>query len=1017
MANARVFISIIFVFLAVSLMSRAEILPFKNYTITDGLAHDRVNRIVRDSRGFLWFCTSEGLSRFDGYEFKNYTRDRGLPHRTVTDFLETRNGNLWIATGDGLVLFDPKGIENPGDTGSPPMFRILRPGPEKIKNKTWYVADLLEDSKGMIWAASSEGLYRVEAENGTPALRRIDRDNWGLGSIDFQTIAEDASGAMWLGLVPGLARLLPDESIQIMDPKLRVGSLLADRQGRVWVGTQGGESKGLHLYDLSGGKPRLSRSFGKQDGLASDHWMNALMETADGRIYVGVGNGLSELVSSPDVPQPAFRQISVNDVVSVAQDINGNVWMGTGSSGAFRLALHGFTAFGKNDGLTDARITSIMAAPDGEVYITAGDTIFRFDDGKFTGVKPMNTVKINWGLSQLTLQDKSGEWWLPGTIGLQRYPKVARLDDLAKTPPARLYTTADGLFNNSVFHLFEDSRGDIWISIIYDPERSLMRFERATGKIFAYTPGDGIAMPYSCPTAFAEDHAGNIWFGFYAGGLIRYRGGKFEMFTGGSVTKSGMIRDLHIDGAGRLWTATSTNGLVRTDDPTADQPEFQSMTTKEGLSSNQVSCITEDRKGRIYAGTGRGVSQIDLPTGRIKHFNTSDGLSENLVNVCEADKDGALWFGTNNGLARYVPFEEAENAPLPIFIGGIRANGTDVRRISERGESEIASLDLASDQRQVQIDFLALGFASGESLKYQYKFASDAEWGEPTLQRTVNLTLAPGSYQFQVRAVSADGRTSEAPASVAFRIASPVWQRWWFLALAAIVIGFAVYFVYRYRLMQMVKLERVRTRIASDLHDDIGASLSQISILSEVAQRKAGDSANGVVEPLSMIAGTSRSMMESMSDIVWAINPKKDHLSDLLQRMRRFAEDILDAQEIEHEFIAPENARNITLGADLRREIYLAFKESVNNLVKHSRATDARIEITLSTEGLSIEIKDNGRGFEQDSGVVGFGGNGLVNIRRRMENVKGECVIESAPGKGTRVTLKVPVGKGIFGAA
>ncbi len=253
------------------------------------------------------------------------------------------------------------------------------------------------------------------------------------------------------------------------------------------------------------------------------------------------------------------------------------------------------------------------------------------------------------------------------------------------------------------------------------------------------------------------------------------------------------------------------------------------------------------------------------------------------------------------------------------------------------------------------------------------------------------------------------------------------------LLLAAIAVSLIVYTIYRYRVNQIIKLERVRTRIATDLHDDIGSSLSKIAILSEVVRQKNGAESSGSFEPLEIIANTSRAMVDSMSDIVWAINPERDHLSDLIQRMRHFTEEMLDAAEIEYDFSDAENLKDITLGADLRREIYLIFKECVNNLAKHSQAARACFDLRLENDFLIVAIADDGRGFDPeklcqetssaysadiDGGGTArlFGGNGLRNMARRAAGLGGQFVIESEPGKGTRIEIKIPVGKKLFAA-
>jgi signal transduction histidine kinase len=225
--------------------------------------------------------------------------------------------------------------------------------------------------------------------------------------------------------------------------------------------------------------------------------------------------------------------------------------------------------------------------------------------------------------------------------------------------------------------------------------------------------------------------------------------------------------------------------------------------------------------------------------------------------------------------------------------------------------------------------------------------------------------------------------------------------------MAATLIGLVAYFLYRYRVARLIELERVRTRIATDLHDDIGSSLSQVSVLSEVVRRRVG-SEPSVSEPLSMIADLSRDLVDSMNDIVWAINPRRDHLSDLTHRIRRFASDVFTARDIEFNFSAPEAQHDIRLGADMRREVFLIFKESVNNMVRHSGCTEANIEFLIESGWLELKIRDNGKGFEPDREGDG---NGLVSMRQRTARIGGTLDISSNHGKGTVVRLRAPLGR------
>jgi signal transduction histidine kinase len=360
------------------------------------------------------------------------------------------------------------------------------------------------------------------------------------------------------------------------------------------------------------------------------------------------------------------------------------------------------------------------------------------------------------------------------------------------------------------------------------------------------------------------------------------------------------------------------------------------------------------------------------------------------------------------GLSRYAPAPDVPAAPPPVLISGLRVGGSG-RLVSALGESEMVLPDFSHNDNQLQLDFVGLSFAPGNVLRYQYKLeGADDDWSAPSEQRRVNYaSLAPGRYRFLVRAANSDGSLSAVPASVTFTILRPVWQRGWFLTLAALAIGLGVYALYRYRVERLVEVERIRTRIATDLHDDIGSGLSQVSLLSEVIRRRVGHEET-VAEPLSTIATLSRDLVDSMGDIVWAINPRRDRLSDLTQRMRRFASDVLSAQDIEFSFNVPDPQHNIRLGPDMRRELFLIFKESINNIVRHSGCAAVEITFLVTDGALELTLRDDGRGFDPDSASASEG-NGLDNMRRRARKLGGQLLIRSSTGRGTEINLKAPL--------
>jgi signal transduction histidine kinase len=353
-----------------------------------------------------------------------------------------------------------------------------------------------------------------------------------------------------------------------------------------------------------------------------------------------------------------------------------------------------------------------------------------------------------------------------------------------------------------------------------------------------------------------------------------------------------------------------------------------------------------------------------------------------------------------------VPASSERIPPATVLISGLRTGGVP-RVVSALGETEMALQDLAANDNQVQLDFMAIGFVAGEVLRYQYKLeGADSEWGAPSELRTVNYAnLAPGRYTFLVRAMNSDGTTSPKPATVTFRILRPIWQRWWFITLLAIASVTLCLVGYRYRMSRLWQMANLRTRIATDLHDDIGANLTRISMLSEVA--KQGSAENGSENsPLMSISRIARESVGSMNDIVWAIDPERDTLLDLTIKMRQHADELFTLRDIELRFKMPEADDSLRLGVDVRRDLLLIFKEAVNNAARHSACTQVDIDLQLQPSQLLLEITDNGTGFDQTEEGEGHG---LRSMKRRAVALGGTLEIISARGIETTIRVRIPL--------
>jgi signal transduction histidine kinase/ligand-binding sensor domain-containing protein len=1079
--------STLFGFLLLSILSaarflppvKAERLPVKIYTSADGLGSSFVDNLMRDSRGFMWFCTRDGLSRFDGARFVTYRiGDKDSPPG-VESIFESSKGEYWITTVGGTFRFKPESELRSSELGDKPHARPTL-NVEFVNKRR---GGFYEDADKNLWFLSDE-LYAVEEREGKAAFKAVELnlpEKYAGGSL--LGVKKTADGSFWLLTTFGAIRRLPDRRIVYYDAQLPLVetsfSLLEDNGGNIWLTRPNGlfvikpeplaalsqlpqfTARNLLqeslIVETADGTVRLPEKDGeiinyKKFDRTVAVLPKYLYKSADGHIWITTTQSLIEF-DGLSFNVHSTTQGFTQEPGRMTEDLNGNLWIG-GQSGAVRLDRGGMTTYNIADSPGQGRVRSIYQTERGEIFAFIGQGfISRFDGKDFRTVR-MRIPPGNQFLWTSTggFLDSRNQWWVLINPNLYRFPANQIFESLGEQNPLDVYDTGDGLPSNKMYCMFEDSKGNLFVSTRGSGEPSsdgLAQWLPDENKFRAFTAAENFP-PNKSASSFAEDRAGNLWFGFYQGGAARYKNGRFTDFSNEINLPGGVITDIHLDRSGRLWFSSSSGGVIRLDDSTADEPKFVRMTIEDNLTSNNVRSITEDLYGRIYFGTVRGVDRLTPETGAVKHYSVNDGLATDFVDTAMRDRSGVLWFGTPSGISRLVPEKEGASQVPPILLGGLRVAGVE-KKLSELGERSISNLEFAANQNNLQIDFFGIDFKASETLRYQFRLeGADADWSAPTEQRTVNYAnLSPGYYRFTVRAVNAEGIHTPQPASISFKILSPVWARPWFVLLSLMTVSAIVIWLYRYRTARLreinqalieanraelallksredrlAELERVRTRIATDLHDDIGASLTQIAILSEVAQAQNKKGNNGksggsaASEPLMKISSVSNELVEAMSDIVWSINPAKDHLHDLTQRMRRFASDVLSAKNINFQFLAPVAENDIAIGTNLRREVFLIFKESINNIIKHSRATKAIIEFRVADANLILAISDNGNGFapaSQVSATDGFyssnekGGNGILSMRRRAAEMNGSFEIVSEVGEGTKIILILPL--------
>jgi signal transduction histidine kinase/ligand-binding sensor domain-containing protein len=1014
----------------------AEKLPIKSYTTADGLAHNTIMRIRRDSHGFLWFCTLRGLSRFDGYSFTNYGAEQGLRGQ-IRDVLETHDGEYWVASLNGLYRFNPLPFnEGPRHQSRKEnshsghfMFVPFRlTADETVEG----INALREDENGTIWVGTNAGLYRLTRSANTWAaeLANVSVLEKPKNNARIYDLFEDHDGAMWVTLPGnGARRLLPNGRI---DNYTAAGvtarhtsgggdiwRVFEDHSHQIWLATDHGVSvleRGPYPAFL-----KVRRTYTIRDGLSDDE-VQEMFETMDGTLWVGTAGGLNEFCVGENCGGKTFHSYTSSSlgrfgVTTMADDRDGNLWMAN-DVGALRLARDGFTTYDEADGFRSTRVFSVAEDLSRHLYVVSEGRrradINQFLGNRFRSVSP-HLPRSDSPTASLTrqpaVQDKSGDWWVGTDYGLVHYPQVNSLFDLATAQPIATYNNRNGLPFPPNMNLYPDRSGNMWIGSI---DRStgnggLTEWSRKTRTLQTFGASEGLRIS-SAPASFCEDDSGSLWIGFLGSSLARYRNGRFSAFTVADGLPPGSIWSIYVDHLHRVWVATTEGGAARIDDPAQEHPQFKTFSTGQGLSSSQIQAITEDELGRMYFLTDRGLDRLDLETGSVKHFSSADGLvNTSHWGVAFRDHTGTLWFGTLQGLSRLKP-KPIEPASTPaVRISSIRVRGK-AYPVSELGETQIANLVLQSDENDLQVDFAGFNFGVGEVLRYQYKLeGATQDWSAPTEQRSINFaTLSPGRYKFLVRGMNWKGEIGTQVAEINFRVLPPIWQRWWFLAGLAAVIAAALYSLYRSRMKRMLELERVRTRIATDLHDDIGSNLTRISILSEVMRQRVGSERDPVDEPLVRIADLSRELIDSMGDIVWAVNPKRDYVGDLVHRMRHFATEILSNRNIVFDFRAAEMAHDKELRTDKRRQIFLIFKEALNNIVRHSGCKRVTIGIEADKNHFNLTLGDDGRGFDKTQ-MNGNQGHGLQSMAERAKSLNAEFAIDSRVGEGTTLVLRVPI--------
>ena len=991
----------------------------QNWHIEDGLPDEEINTIAQTPDGYLWVGTYKGLARFDGEKFKVFKTETNpdLPDSRICNLLTDHEGTLWIGTLDGNLRLK-KG--NRFEPVQPPLPLTLDPD-KKRPPGSWlwgFHSDLIADGEGSIWwQATGKGIARLKAGRWTVFTAAN-----GLPTGIIRQMVCDQEGHVWIE-AGGKLYGFYNERWNASRPEMQfkgTGAVLAPAvKGGLWV------AQPEISWPLDGGQVRrLANQQWQAPALIippmhNPYWIevSCLREDQAGHLWVGsYFGGLSYFDAQGqrhEVKADALQAQQTLAISCLFEDHQGNIWAGA-NSGLYRLTPEPLTMLPLLEG--NQQIFTACATPDGAVWAgteTAG--VFRFQAGRFSPVE--------------------GDWG-PGT------PQIF---SLFNDSHSNLWAgTASGLFRlegNRFRRVLQPTQLQTnWISAIFEDRAGCLWFGTATG-LFSCRDGVFTAYPLAVDIrCLAEDGAGDLWVGTMGSGLLRLPAGNSRTLTRVESFPAIDARALLYDRSGTLWVGGWGSGLFRREHD-GDRDRFANFTSADGLPSDRIAYISTDDHGRLWLLSNNGIIGIapetlqnyvrgeSLPLLWL-HFSSTEGLANRLCStwgqpVSTRTADGRLWIPDMDQICVFDPAKALSQFIAPnVLVESVLADGKEVPFTPEE------SLRCASGTRRFEFHYSAIDLLDSQALRFQYKLEGmDRDWMNAGNQRTAYYSqLPPGNYTFRVMVGERDGQWHEAPESVRVQVIPRFWERRWvqILAVTLFALGIAGLFMFedrrklkrRWEWMEMQNaVGRERMRIARDIHDNLGSSLTHIAQLSELAQADF-DQPKEAKSHIDEIFTTARQVARSVDEIVWAIDPINDSLELSFAYIFKMAQDFLRTGGIKCRLDLPETLPALSFSSSVRHHLYLAVREALNNIVKHAAATEVqlRLNVDVARKNLTITIADNGRGFKVPTDPAATpaspgtgGGHGLGNMIYRLKTIGGRCELESRPGQGTVIRLLLPL--------
>jgi signal transduction histidine kinase/ligand-binding sensor domain-containing protein len=963
-----------------------------------GLPHNSVRALAQTEDGYLWIGADDGISRFDGLRFVAYGERDGVPGGRIQVLFAATDGALWIGSGNrGLARRQHGRFTRFTTTNGLPSDTITA---------------LAEDNQKRVWIGTDNGL--ALSSNGQ--ITEISAASPFAGRV-VTALLKDRHGVMWAGIAGvGVFRFLQDRFERLEDASVEPlltdpHCLLEDQAGRIWVGA--GDDFVLCQETDQWRRYRIPRHLPQP-------YIKSLVQEPDGTVWAGsISEGLYRFKEDKLEVLNVTSGLSDNFVEALLVDREGTVWAGT-QGGLNRIRRSKVVTLFQAEGLGYGPAKGLAEVAPGIIWAAQPrEGILRYDGRRFERLGDSEFARRFSGVNVL-LASPDGTCWAGSSRGVGRFRNVA-----SGTPTE---ITADALLDKHVLALEQDVHKTIWAGT-HDGE--LWHWQNGMWLPQTNLVGSQAIACLAC------DREGRIWIGSAGAGLWEYRTPDGPLVK--VPTPSEQIRALVINPSGGLWIGTGGAGLIDW-----RKGAMRSLTVREGLPDNNVSQILLENDGRVWLGTDRGVACLsgnDLDqfasrkSGSVypRLYGQAEGM---MAEECAGGFSpaglktslGLLWFPTLKGIAVIDPRPEAGARSGPavvledVLVDGVSAMGPAVG-IQEGEPAPL--LRIAPGKHTIEFNYTSISFRAPERVRFRYQLEGlDTDWVEAKTRRTALYPyVPPGEYTFRVTACSSDGVWNTAGAAMPVLVMKHFWQARWLITLASFgligLVAGAVRVVEKRRHQRRVRqleqeraIERERARIAQDLHDDLGSSLTRVSLLGDLLKADK-DNPVQVESHAGRISHAARQTVRSLEEIVWALRPGSDTLQSLIEYIAHFANELFETDSTKCRMNLQHDLPSRRLPPEMRHNIFLIVKEALNNSLKHAQAKEVRVQAKANQERLELIIEDDGRGFDPalSRNGEGPGHHGLGNMQRRSEAINGNLEVRSTPGNGTSVHLSVKLPK------